>query len=543
MQQLMDAVAAAFGDREAYVEGDQRVTFGEWLARADLLAAEFTRRGVRRGDVVALMLPASVDYAVCYAAAAKAGAITTGLNTRVGRREVDAILRQCSPALVVRDASLELPDVPAGTSVLARSELPAICRGAADGALVAAAREALAAVQAECEPTDILTIMWTSGTTGLPKGACFDHANLRAISAAAGAMCAPGDRRLGALPFAHAGYMGRLWDQLEKGITLVICSPSLPPADMLRLVASERITVFGAVPTQWERLLRLPDVDDVDLSHVRIGTSASAPIRPEVVKEIAERLGFPVIVRYAMTESPTITGTEPTDPPDVQFRTVGRPQQDMEVSVAGPAGEVGQIRIRGGCVMRGYWNEPELTAAAFDGEGWLVSGDLGYLREDGNLAIVGRATDMYIRGGYNVYPAEVEAVLALHPQVASVSVAGVPAPRIGEIGVAFVVPADPEKPPTLEELREIVRIELADYKAPDRLEIVDRLPVNAMMKVDKNALRALASQRKLRPGGGRGVNRRVAIAGVALSDVGTVPSATPYGLIAQASRRAVAEPA
>ena len=493
VQQLMDAVAAAWGDREAYVEGGQRVTFGEWLARADLLAAEFARRGVRRGDVVALMLPPSIDYAVCYAAAAKAGAITTGLNTRVGRREVDAILGQCSPALVVRDESLGLPDVPAGTPVLARPEVAAVGRGAADGALVAAAREALASRRAQCVPEDIVAIMWTSGTTGLPKGACFDHANLRAISAAAGAMCAPGDRRLGALPFAHAGYMGRLWDQLEKGIALVICSPSLPPADMLRLVAAERVTAFGAVPTQWERLLRLPDVDDVDLSHVRVGTSASAPIRPEVVEEIAERLGFPVIVRYAMTESPTISGTEPTDPPDVQFRTVGRPQQGMEVSVAAPPGQVGQIRVRGGCVMRRYWNAPELTAAAFDDEGWLVSGDLGYLREDGNLAIVGRATDLYIRGGYNIYPAEVEAVLALHPAVASVSVVGVPAPRIGEIGVAFVVPADSEKPPTLEELREIVRTELADYKAPDRLEIVDRLPVNAMMKVDKNALRALTS--------------------------------------------------
>jgi acyl-CoA synthetase (AMP-forming)/AMP-acid ligase II len=491
----MDAVAVALGDREAYVDGDQRVTFGEWLARADLLAAEFARRGVRRGDVVALMLPPSIDYAVCYAAAAKAGAITTGLNTRVGRREVDAILGQCSPALVVRDASLELPDVPAGTPVLARSELAAIC---ADLAGAAAAREAQAAVRAQCVPEDIVTIMWTSGTTGLPKGACFDHSNLRAISAAAGAMCAAGDRRLGALPFAHAGYMGRLWDQLEKGITLVICAPGLPPADMLRLVAAERITVFGAVPTQWERLLRLPDVDDVDLSHVRVGTSASAPIRPEVVKEIAERLGFPVIVRYAMTESPTISGTEPDDPPDVQFRTVGRPQHGMEVSVSAGGGraepgEVGQIRVRGGCVMRRYWNAPELTEKAFDAEGWLVSGDLGYLREDGNLAIVGRATDMYIRGGYNIYPAEVEAVLALHPKVASVSVVGVPAPRIGEIGVAFVVPADQGNPPTLEELRETVRIELSDYKAPDRLEIVDRLPANAMMKVDKGALRAQAS--------------------------------------------------
>jgi acyl-CoA synthetase (AMP-forming)/AMP-acid ligase II len=498
LPQLMDAVAVALGDREAYVDGGQRVTFGEWLTRADLLAAEFLRRGVRRGDVVALMLPPSVDYAVCYAAAVKAGAIATGLNTRIGRREVDAILGQCSPALVVRDASLGMPEPPAGTPVLARSELAAICADPAGGAAGGAARRALAAVQAECGPADIVTIMWTSGTTGLPKGACFDHANLRAISAAAGAMCAPGDRRLGALPFAHAGYLGRLWDQLEKGITLVICSPGLPPADMVRLVAAERITVFGAVPTQWERLLRLPDVDGVDLSHVRIGTSASAPIRPEVVKEIAERLGFPLIVRYAMTESPTITGTEPEDPPDVQFRTVGRPQRGMEVAVSAGggkagAGEVGQIRVRGGCVMRGYWHAPELTAAAFDDEGWLVSGDLGYLREDGNLAIVGRATDLYIRGGYNIYPAEVEAVLALHPQVASVSVVGVPAPRIGEIGVAFVVPADPEKPPTLEELRETVRIELSDYKAPDRLEIVGQLPVNAMMKVDKKALRAQAS--------------------------------------------------
>jgi acyl-CoA synthetase (AMP-forming)/AMP-acid ligase II len=142
--------------------------------------------------------------------------------------------------------------------------------------------------------------------------------------------------------------------------------------------------------------------------------------------------------------------------------------------------------------MRRYWNAPELTRQAFDADGWLVSGDLGYLREDGNLVIVGRATDMYIRGGYNVYPAEVEAVLALHPAVAAVSVVGVPAPRIGEIGVAFVVPADAQAPPGLEELRELVRGELADYKAPDRLEIVDQLPANSLLKVDKNALRELA---------------------------------------------------
>jgi acyl-CoA synthetase (AMP-forming)/AMP-acid ligase II len=488
LRPLMDAAVAAFGDREAYVDGDQRVSFADWMAMADLLAAEFRARGVVRGDVVALMLPSSIDYAVAYAAAARLGAITTGLNTRLGRREVESIMAQCTPALVVRDEALGLPAVPAGIPVLDRSELAALYRRPAAGAL-----------PPQCSPDDIVTIMWTSGTTGLPKGACLDHGNLSAIAAAAGAMSAPGDRRLVTTPFAHAGYMAKLWDQLVNGLTIVVSPASLTPLDMLRLITAEKITVVGAVPIQWERMLRLPEVETTDLSHVRIGTSATAPIRPELVEEITKRMGFPLVVRYAMTESPTICGTEPTDPPDVQFRTVGRPQRGMEISIgaqsgeAGP-GEVGQVRIRGGCVMRGYWNAPELTRQAFEEERWLVSGDLGYLRDDGNLVIVGRATDMYIRGGYNVYPAEVEAVLALHPAVAAVSVVGAPTPRIGEIGVAFVVPADPQAPPALEELRELVIGELADYKAPDRLEIVDRLPVNAMLKVDKKGLRELARQ-------------------------------------------------
>jgi acyl-CoA synthetase (AMP-forming)/AMP-acid ligase II len=483
IQQVMDAAVVAFGGRDAYVDGDQRISYADWMRRADSLAAEFRSRGVDRGDVVALMLPSCIDYAVAYAAAVKLGAIATGINTRLGRREIGSILAQCAPALVVTGEATEAPDLPASAAVLDRAELARAydrppARPAADRA----------------EPDDIVTIMWTSGTTGQPKGVCLDHRNLSAISGAAGVLSAPGDRRLVTTPFAHAGYMAKLWDQLANGLTIVVSPTSLRPLDMLRQVVAEKITVVGAVPTQWERMLRLPEAGTADLSHVRIGTSATAPIRPEIVEEITGRLGFPLVVRYAMTESPTICGTEPQDSPDVQFRTVGRPQHGMEVSVDAPPGAVGQVRIRGACVMRGYWNAPELTTNAFDDDGWLVSGDLGYIREDGNLVIVGRATDMYIRGGYNVYPAEVEAVLALHPAVASVSVVGTPAPRIGEIGVAFVVPAAGHAPPSLAELRELARGELADYKAPDRLEIVDQLPANAMLKIDKQALRELASR-------------------------------------------------
>jgi acyl-CoA synthetase (AMP-forming)/AMP-acid ligase II len=198
-----------------------------------------------------------------------------------------------------------------------------------------------------------------------------------------------------------------------------------------------------------------------------------------------------------MTESPSITGTEPDDPPEVQFRTVGRPQAGMQIEIAdGHEAEVGRVRVRGACVMRGYWGDPELTAATVDADGWLTSTDLGVLRPDGNLVLVGRTSDMYIRGGYNVYPLEVENVLAEHPAVDRAAVIGLPAPVIGEIGVAFITVAPGAEPPALAELRAWVAERLADYKAPDRLELVDALPLTAMMKVDKVALRERAELTK-----------------------------------------------
>lgn len=208
---------------------------------------------------------------------------------------------------------------------------------------------------------------------------------------------------------------------------------------------------------------------------------------------------MPLVVRYAMTESPSICGTEPDDPPDVQFRTVGRPQAGIRIALRDDAGcdvatgEVGRVWVRGDTVMRGYWNGPEQTAAVLRGDGWLVSGDFGSLDADGNLRLRGRASDLYIRGRYNAYPLEVENVLAEHPRVRRAAVVGALAPVIGEIGVAFVEPTDPASPPALAELRAWVRGRLADYKAPDRLEVVEALPLTSMLKVDTAALRTLAA--------------------------------------------------
>jgi acyl-CoA synthetase (AMP-forming)/AMP-acid ligase II len=477
-----EAAAQQFGQRVAYVDRGERLSFEEWYRRSDVVARGLVETGVRPGDVVVMMLPSTQDYAVAYGGIVLAGAVATGINSRLGPREIDAVLRIASPRLVIHDpATFDVR--PEGVPVVALDELAA----AANGTGLGPQRPVRA-------PEDPVVIIWTSGTTGIPKGAWFDHRGLRAAVASAGVMSAPYDVKLGGTPFPHAGYAAKLWDQLAWGTTNVSAPAPWRAADMLRLLVDERITVAGGVPTQWSKLLDEPGLADADLSHVRVGLVATAPAPPELIQRVSESIGCPLVVRYAMTESPSITGTEPDDDPEVQFRTVGRPQRGMKVSIVDDAGvpvaagELGRVRVRGACVMRGYWNDAERTAAIMSDDGWLTSSDIGRFDQRGNLVLAGRADDMYIRGGYNVYPLEVENVLAEHPNVGRAGVVGLPTPVIGQLGVAFVTAVDPNHPPTLADLRQWVGGRLADYKAPDRLVVLDELPLTAMMKIDKAEL-------------------------------------------------------
>jgi len=459
-REVLEAAAVAYGDREAYVEPGSRISFADWASRSRRVAAGLVARGVRKGDVVALRLPSGADYATCYAAAAMIGAITTGINPRLGPREVGAILEQAEPALVI-------------------SQPAELRRISADGDRFPAVPDV------EINRHDPVALIFSSGTTGLPKGAVFDGNNLLAGATSAGVMSAPYDRRLTSTPFAHAGYMFKLWDQLLWGTTLVIPPAPWSAAGMAAALREERITVAGAVPTQWAKLL---EVSPAVFPHLRVGVAATAPASPELVRAVADRIGVPLVVRYAMTECPTICGTEPDDPPEIQFRTVGRPAPGMAVRLTGD----GAVEVRGPCVMRGYWRNPELTAEVLR-DGWLGTGDLGVVHDDGTLSLIGRRGDMYIRGGFNVHPVEVEQVIATHPAVARAVVVGCQAPVIGEIGVAFVVPKDASAPPSLPELRTHVCAQLADYKAPDHLVVVEDIPLTAMLKPDRSALLSLAA--------------------------------------------------
>jgi acyl-CoA synthetase (AMP-forming)/AMP-acid ligase II len=479
--ELLRKVAAEHPDRDAFVEIDRRLSFAEWDRAADGVAGYFAERGVTPGDVVALLVPSSIDYAVCYQAAMRMRAITTGINTRLGPPEITSILERTGPRVVIRDHDLD--EIRAAYS----HEPPA--------------------TRVRVEAGDPVAIVWTSGTTGMPKGAVFDHRNLRAVAIGAGAMGAPFDVRLAPLPFAHVAFMSRPWEEIENVITTVITPTPWTAADALMLMARERVTVGQGVPTQWRLVLDHPDFESSDLSGLRIAGTGAATVPPELVREMQTRLGCPVVIGYTSTEAAITTGSVPGDSPEVISQTVGRPRVNVTLEVVDEdgvvcaTGVVGRVRCRSDAVMRHYWRDPERTDDVLGADGWLMTGDLGFLDEHGYLTLVGRKSEMYIRGGYNVYPAEVERVLSEHPAVAQIAVLGRPDPVLGEIGCAFVVPtsgAAAGRVPTLAEMRSFCRAALADYKAPDRLVVLGSLPLTSVGKVDK---RALAEDAALAPDG------------------------------------------
>jgi acyl-CoA synthetase (AMP-forming)/AMP-acid ligase II len=291
--------------------------------------------------------------------------------------------------------------------------------------------------------------------------------------------------------------MTHLWEEISNVMTTVISPTPWKASEALRLMDLEQVTVGQGVPSQWRLMLDHSNFPSTDLSHLRIAGTGAAPVPPDLVWEMRDRLGCPVVIGYASTEAAIISGSDPDDSADVIARTVGRPRSNVEVQIVGesgslPSGEVGTVRCRSAAVMRRYWRNPEATAEAIDGDGWLSTGDLGSLDSEGYLVLAGRKTDMYFRGAYNIYPMEVERILFEHSAVYQVAVVAKSDPVLGDVGVAFVVPA-PGEQPTLEELRGWCKRSLADYKAPDILALVPELPLTPIGKVDKATLSEVAS--------------------------------------------------
>jgi acyl-CoA synthetase (AMP-forming)/AMP-acid ligase II len=497
LAEVVTEAARAFGDRVAYVSPDGwPITYAEIDRLSDEAAVGLREEaGIGLDSVVALLLPNGVDYVVLYAALAKLGATTAGLNSLLTPRERTAALECAGADLVLATADLG-DGIPAGARVL---ELVAADHVDAIASSLRRRNEAPAPLPAD--PNRGEAICFTSGSTGAPKGALFRDVQMRAVASidtgGAGAGYGGGaSHSILATPLAHVGGMTKTAWMLRAGGTTHLMR-RWRAHEVMELTERYRMPALTAGPTQVALILRQPDFDQFDFSSVKAIIAGTGPSTPALIMEARERLHAPYSVRYSSTESGgTGTATALDAPDEEALYTIGRPRAGVEVKVADdegrelPVGDIGELWLRSGAVMSEYWRNPEETARTLV-NGWLRTGDLAWKDEMGCFRLAGRKKEMFIRGGYNVYPMEVEKVLGDHPKVAEIALVPRPDPVMGEVGVAVVVPRRVDDPPTLDDLREFGERGLARYKLPERLRLIDEMPLNASHKLDRRALRAI----------------------------------------------------
>ncbi|HEX3825198.1 MAG TPA: FadD3 family acyl-CoA ligase [Mycobacteriales bacterium] len=498
---LVRSAADSYGVAEAVADGDRRISFAELRRLTTRAAADCIRRGVQPGDRVALWAPNTLDWVVAALGALSAGAALVPLNTRYKGDEAAWILDRSRAALTYVSPPFLGNDYPAmlagrdGIVVLDKSlwdnEI-----GSAEAAAVERRIEALG-------PDDVGDVIFTSGTTGRPKGVVTTHAQtLRVFDTWADVVgLRAGDRYLVVNPFFHTfGYKAGIIACLLRGATIVP-QPVFDVPAVLDLIERERITVLPGPPTLYQSILDASDRDQRDLGSLRLIVTGAAVVPVVLVERLRDELAVEtVLTAYGLTESTgTVTMCRRGDDPETIATTSGRaiPGTEVQVVDAGgesaSVGEPGEVVVRGYNVMAGYFEDPAATAAAIDADGWLHTGDIGVLDDDGNLRITDRLKDMYVVGGFNAYPAEIEQTLASHPGIADSAVVGVPDDRLGEVGAAFVV----ARPGACIDPAEVVswsRERMANFKAPRTVHVVDSLPRNASGKVLKFELRALASE-------------------------------------------------
>jgi acyl-CoA synthetase (AMP-forming)/AMP-acid ligase II len=536
---LVAAAAARFGDAEALVDGDLRLSFTQLEAEALRVTGAAMAAGIGPGDRVAIWAPNMAEWVLAALGLLGAGAVLVPLNTRFKGPEAAYVLRRSGakalfcvrgflgidyPALLADEdvPDLErivlLRDGDVGTlSELTRtdevpifgwSEFLAGADGVVEGeGSLAGHRTELHEVMAAWRAVradDLSDIIFTSGTTGRPKGAMTTHAQtLRTFATWASVVgLAEGDRYLIVNPFFHTfGYKAGIVACLLAGATIVP-EPVFDVDRVLERVAAERITMLPGPPTLYSSILDHPRRADYDLSSLRLAVTGAAAVPVELILRMRSELTFAtVLTAYGLTESTgVVTMCRQGDDPDVISHTSGRAIPDLEVRIVDadgaerPRGDAGEIVVRGYTVVSGYFEDPEATAAAIDPEGWLHTGDIGVMDAAGNVTITDRLKDMFIVGGFNAYPAEIEGTLLRHPGVSQVAVVGVPDARMGEVGCAFVVPRpDTDATELARDLPAWARDQMANYKVPRSVEIVDALPLNASGKVLKTELRARAA--------------------------------------------------
>jgi HIP---CoA ligase len=513
---MVAGTAGRFGSRPAIIDGTTILTYDELVEQARRFGAALIASGIERGDRVAIWAHNSTRWVVAVLGVFEAGAVLVPVNTRFkGPEAADILGRSRVRALVtvtdflgtdyvamLEDIGPELPDL--ATTVVVHGPARPGTEGwdtflaRATGPTLDQVRQRASGLDAD-DPSDIL---FTSGTTGVPKGVVQTHG--RTLLVATDWVDMTGltadDRYLMVNPYFHM--FG-----LKAGILAAVCAGAtmvpVPVFDVdavLALVATHGITVLPGPPTLYRGILDHPDRSTYDLSTLRVAVTGAADIPVELIRQVDDELPFSIIVTgYGLTEGGTAAATSPGDDVETIATTVGRPRPGFELRVVDdreldvPPGSAGQILLRGGSIMSHYLDDPEATSLAISPDGWLRTGDLGLIDAAGCLQIVGRSKDMYIVGGFNAYPAEIENALLRHPDIRQVAVIGIPDERLGEVGMAFAV-LRPGAPVTGPDIIRWSRDTMANYKVPRVVELVTELPVNATGKVVKDLLRERATR-------------------------------------------------
>ena len=516
-------------DRTALVGSGDRMSFAELDRAADELAHGLAGLGVARGDQVALWVTNCPEWVVCWMACTRLGAVLVPINTRFKPDEVEYILKQSDARVLIamdrywgidflgmiralapeldgaepgRLASARFPELRAvalwgtvqapGTTHLAALRRAGADRMAAGGALPAVS------------PDDPVIIVYTSGTTGHPKGAMHGHVVMRNAANIARVMhIEPGDVILGHMPFYHvAGAFTACTPTIMLGCTLVTM-PQWQPDEALEIIERERVTIFGGIPTHFIDCLDAIRRTPRDVSCLKSAWIGGAPVTPDVAMASKRELGLQALQAvYGMTETTAATVFSEFDAPlEVLCDNKGKPIGEFEVIVADPirgeplpVGTVGEVRVRGHLVMKGYYKNPKATAEVITPDGWFRTGDLGVFDEQGYLKITGRLKEMFIVGGSNAYPAEIERLLQGIPEVKQAVVVGVPHARLGEVGYAFVQLHEPGSM-TAERLLATARPMMADYKVPRHVVFVDDFPRTTTGKIQRFVLQRQARER------------------------------------------------
>ncbi|MCV7005205.1 AMP-binding protein [Mycobacterium gordonae] len=516
------ATTRSYGGHDALIDipSRRRWNYAEFRSAVRQFATGLLNAGIGTGDRVGIWSPNTPEWTIAQYAAAEIGAILVTINPAYREHELEFVLNQAGIAMVLTARSFKTSDYVSMLSNV-RSRCPhlehVVVIGGLDWDHLAAnqAEDAmLDTIAARLTNTDPINIQYTSGTTGFPKGATLTHRNILNNGFFVGELLGytSDDRICIPVPFYHCFgmVMGNL-AATTHGAAMVIPGPGFDPAATLTAVQAERCTALYGVPTMFISELALDTFDSFDLTSLRTGIMAGSPCPAEVMRHVIDRMHMSEIsICYGMTEtSPVSTQTRRDDTITQRTNSVGKPGPHLEVKVVDPNGDVlprgtsGELCTRGYSVMAGYWNRPDATAEVVDSSGWMHTGDIGAMDDDGYIAVTGRFKDMIIRGGENVYPREIEEFLHTHPDISDAQVIGVPDAKYGEELMVWIRLNSGADPLTEADIQQFCTGKLAHYKIPRYVHIVDEFPMTVTGKVRKIELREHASVILFGGSGGR----------------------------------------